>query len=515
MRREHRLGLAALAILSAVGITAVAAGQDAEEVPALPRRLDAVTFGTPVAAPGPVPAGANLNAADRVLPVDLPTALRLAGVRPLDIALAAERVQVAAAQLDRARVQWLPTLYLGADYFRHDGQLQDVGGAIFGTSKSSLMVGVGPSAVFAVSDALFGPLAARQTLQARQASLQAAANDSLLAVAEAYFDVQQARGDLAGTEDAARRAADVLKKTEQLSPGLVPPVEVARARTEAARRRQAVQAARERWRTSSATLARVLRLDPAALVQPVEPPDLQVTLVPLDRPVDDLIPVALTNRPELAAGQALVAATLQRLKQEKLRPLTPSVLLRGAATNPGGTLSTGLFGGGRNDDLSDFSARNTLDLQVLWELQNLGLGNRARVRERQAENQVAVLELFRVQDRVAAEVVQAHAQAQAAAARRVDAEEAVKDAVTSADQNLEGLGQTRGGINQLALLIRPQEVVAAVQALAQAYADYYAAVADYDRAQFRLYRAMGQPAQALTCRPQDAPDVPAGAPAGE
>ena len=39
--------------------------------------------------------------------------------------------------------------------------------------------------------------------------------------------------------------------------------------------------------------------------------------------------------------------------------------------------------------------------------------------------------------------------------------------------------------------------VAAVQALAQAYGDYYAAVADYNRAQFRLYRALGRPAEAV------------------
>src|SRR5262249_37560204 len=34
-----------------------------------------------------------------------------------------------------------------------------------------------------------------------------------------------------------------------------------------------------------------------------------------------------------------------------------------------------------------------------------------------------------------------------------------------------------------------------VQALAQAYASYYGAVADANRAQFRLYRALGEPAQ--------------------
>src|SRR5262249_59311579 len=92
------------------------------------------------------------------------------------------------------------------NYFRHDGQLQDVAGEIFGTSKSNLQVGVGPSVVFAVTDALYEPLAARQVVRARQADLQAATNNSLLAVAEAYFNVQEAPRHLAGAEDALRRA---------------------------------------------------------------------------------------------------------------------------------------------------------------------------------------------------------------------------------------------------------------------------------------------------------------------
>ena len=45
--------------------------------------------------------------------------------------------------------------------------------------------------------------------------------------------------------------------------------------------------------------------------------------------VDNLIPVGLTNRPELGASQAMVQATLVRLKQEKMRPLIPSLVLQG------------------------------------------------------------------------------------------------------------------------------------------------------------------------------------------
>jgi outer membrane protein TolC len=336
----------------------------------------------------------------------------------------------------------------------------------------------------------------------------------LLAVAEAYFNVQQARGELAGAVDAARRAEEVVRRTEKLAAGgegILADVDVVRARTEFARRDQALDTARERWRVASADLVRVLRLDPLALIEPLEVPHLRVTLVALDKPVDDLIPVALTSRPELAAQQALVQATLVRLRQERLRPLIPSVLLRGASTNPSlGTLAGGYFGGGMNDKLSNFGARSDFDIQVLWELQNLGFGNRALVDQRRAENRLSVLDLFRLQDQVAADVAQAYAQAQSAASRLGKAERGLKDAVESANKNFEGLGQTKtAGGKVIVLVIRPQEVVAAIQALVQAYNDYYAAVADYNRAQFRLYRALGQPAQLLAEQGGDPSRAPA------
>ena len=79
-----------------------------------------------------------------------------------------------------------------------------------------------------------------------------------------------------------------------------------------------------------------------------------------------------------------------------------------------------------------------------------------------------------------------------------DAEAELKDAVESSDKNLQALTQTRNvGANVLIPLVRPQEVVASLQALSQAYVDYYGSVADYDRAQFGLYRALGHPAQSL------------------
>jgi outer membrane protein TolC len=52
-----------------------------------------------------------------ILPINLPTAFKLAGAQALDIALASERITVAAAQLQASRALWLPTLFTGTDYF--------------------------------------------------------------------------------------------------------------------------------------------------------------------------------------------------------------------------------------------------------------------------------------------------------------------------------------------------------------------------------------------------------------
>jgi outer membrane protein TolC len=468
-----------------------------------PTLSDSTPSQAPLALKPPQPTGT-----DRPMPINLATALRLANARPLDIAVAQERVAAATAQLDRARAAWLPTVVVGGDYFRHDGQAQDTSGSIVGNSRTNMMVGAGPTAVLTLTDAIFAPLAARQIVAARNADVQANVNDSTLAVAEAYFSVQQSRGELAAADGAASRAAALLRKAEELT-NLIPPVEVARIRTELYSRQQIALKARERWRLASADLNRVLRLDPSALVEPEETPDLRITLIDAGRPLDELVTIGLTNRPELAAQQALVQAALERIRQERMRPFLPSMLFRGASTNPTGTLGVGYFGGGKDGTLGDFGARSDLDLQLLWEFQNLGFGNKARVDEQRADHRVAVLESFRTQDRIASEVAVAQAQLQSAVERLTLAELALREALVTANKTDEELGKFHRVGNLNILISRPLEAVAAVQALAQASADYYGALGDANRAQFRLYRALGQPAQAILSAPCEPvpPDV--------
>jgi len=108
-----------------------------------------------------LPTTPDAQAQGTPLPITLASALMLTGANALDIQIADERVRTAAAQLERAKVLWLPNLNFGADYFRHDGQLQDIVGRVFGTNKSSLLIGAGPQAVISTADAVFAPLVRR------------------------------------------------------------------------------------------------------------------------------------------------------------------------------------------------------------------------------------------------------------------------------------------------------------------------------------------------------------------
>ena len=467
----------------------------------------------------PMPPGSDLGTplvpGQVIQPIDLPSALRLAGARDLDIAIAQERVSQALAELQQARVLWLPSIYIGPNWIRHDGQVQTVQGQIQNVSKSSLFLGgtaaagssvsgpipaggpaqvSGLTSILRFSDAIFEPLAARQVVDARRSGIQAATNDALLGVAEAYLDLQQAAGRLGIAREAATNAETLASLTASYArSGAGLDADYRRAVTERDRQRKNVELAVGDLEVSSAELVRRIRLDPRVVVAPVEPPETVLRLVPDSCPIDELITIGLRNRPELAEAQALVQATLTRLKQARLRPFIPSLALR---------YSGGGFGGGVNSFFGNFNGRSDADVNLYWEVQNLGFADRAIAKQRGAQQRVANLELMKVQDRVASEVVRAEKARIAASRQMEEAGRALPEAQASLNLNLANIRRGAG----LPGATRPIEVLQPIQALAQARADYLDAVLAYNRAQFRLYRALGRPPLLARTQPARPPD---------
>ena len=464
--------------------------------------------GRPIPNPTPSPArpddnlGMPLVPDQPIQPIDLAGALRLAGANDLDIAIARERVAQSVAELQQARVLWLPSLYIGPNWIRHDGQAQVVEGPVRSISKSSLFLGgtaaggssvsgpvpaggpaqvSGLTSVLRISDAIFEPLAARQVVQARNAGIQTATNDALLGLAESYLDLQRAAGTLAIAREAAANAetlATLAASYARTGAGL--DADLRRALTERDRQRKNVEQAVGDLEVASAEVVRRTRLDPRLVVAPIEPPEAVLRIIPDACAIDDLITAGLTSRPELAEAQALVRVTLARLKQAKLRPFIPSLAFR---------YSGGGFGGGKNEFFGNFNGRSDADVNLYWEVQNLGLADRAIARQRGAQQRTANLELLKIQDRVASEVVQAEKRRIAASRQLTQAGKALPEALSSLELNLTSIRRGAG----LPGATRPIEVLQPIQALAQARTDYLDAVLAYNRAQFRLYRALGRP----------------------
>jgi outer membrane protein TolC len=441
---------------------------------------------------------APLTPQDVRFPINLATALRLSDARPLVVAAAQASVWVAEADLTRAKVLWVPTLNIGFDYVRHDGGGPDFNKGILTAPSTNFfyagagLTGNGLIGNVAVADAIFAPLIARQVLNARHWEVQTSKNDALLQTANAYFGVHQYRGTYAATLYTVDRGRDLVQRIEQLSRDLVPKVEVDRARNFLADLEQKAATNRQDWRVASANLTQVLRLDPRAVVEPLEHDHAQITLIDPGRALDDLMPIALTNRPELASHQALVQAAVQAIRLEKARPLTPSVLLNGFQT-PAELLQAGIFGLGPNSSLNQWRGRDDFSIQPVWQLDSLGIGNLARIKAQRGMESQAIIEFLKSQDMVAGDVTRA----QAAAIRVIQADRALRTGIITFNGNYEGLQQTTRLGNVLVLANRPQEAVFALQLLYQAFGEYFATVADYNRAQFELFHALGYPAREL------------------
>jgi len=443
----------------------------------------------------------QVQGGDQVMPMNLPTALQLADARPIIIAAAQASLQIAVAELKRAQVLWLPNLTMGGTWYRHDGGGAGNSGIEYNVGRDQYMLGAGPYLTWPFVDLLFLPREAKERIAARQFDVQTAKNDALWKVAEAYFNVQQARGRMAGTQDVAEKAKDLTDKVRALAKDLTSPIEIDRALTTLADIEREMLLRYQEWREASADLTRELRLNPTTVVAPLEQPHLQVTLISPKEVVDELVPIGLLSRPELASQQALVQWALQRIRHEKLRPLMPSLVIAPNAVpaSPFSSLMTGIFASDVNGRQESWVGRFDSLTMGTWQLDNLGFGNRAIVQERQAEKQRELVELFRIQDHVAAEVVQAHARVQSSVLRIGKAETEVKEARTTYEGNLKAISETTRFGDQLVLVNRPLEVVVALQQLMRAYNNYYVSVADYNKAQFRLYWALGYPAKVLAC----------------
>jgi len=422
-------------------------------------------------------------------PINLETALDLVSGQNPQVAFAKEKIRESFARLESARVLWVPSLRAGVNYNKHEGRIQDVRGDIIETSRNSVYNGFGAQAVgagspsvpgvlmnFHLKDSIFQPRIAEQIVGANCNASRAASNDILLETAIAYIDLLEAsqiRAIVSETLVNAEQLATLTQQFAKVGEGLQSDAD--RATTELAIRKFEVQKTIEQSKIQSVRLARLLSQDPQLFLTPAEPFLAPIELVDTSSDMASLVAQGLSTRPELTEHRYLVGEAIERLRREQYAPLVPSVLLG---------LSYGGNGGGLGSTFRNYGDRMDLDAAAFWEVRNLGLGEQSARCEAQSQIRQARYRQVQILDRVASEIVEAKTQVDSKQSQIELAQIAISSARESYRRNSDRITAGQG---------LPIEAQQSIVALDQAQRLYATTVAEYNRAQFRLHRALGFP----------------------
>ncbi len=421
-------------------------------------------------------AGAGLaqEKPDPPQPIDLATALRLAGAQSLDIQLAREKLAEARAHQTSARAQFFPWLAPGVGYRRHDGNTQAVTGEILDVSKQSYTVGAGLTAQVDLGDALYKALAARQLVKAADHALAVQQQNAVLAAAQNYFALAQAQAAVGVAREAVRISQDYEEQVGQaVAAGLALKGDALRVRVQTERNHLALRQAQEQQRLAAARLAQTLRLDATVDLLANESELAPLALVETNTPLKALVAQALAARPELKQGAALVEAARTSQNNARYGGLVPTL---NAQVFAGG------LGGGVDGAWGNFGNSEDYFVGVSWRLGPGGLFDPGRLRAAEAQVRGTQILAEKVRDDISRQVVEAQARVQSQGDQLATAQRAL----ATAEESLNLSRQRR----QFAIA-NVLENIQAGQDLTRARRDYLAAIAAFNQAQYALRHALG------------------------
>jgi outer membrane protein TolC len=495
--------LLALAALTGLAEFA-AAGPDGPDLPPyIPVRAAAPAEELP--APHKLPAEVDRHAtapAPAPTPIDLASALRLGGEANPEIVIAEQRVVEAVAVHQLAAAQLLPSLNLGLNYDSHTGPLQTSSGNILKVDRSALYIGAGANAVaagtvnvpglvynFNVSEAIFACLISKQDTERARFAAVAERHEVFRRVAGGYVELLRAKGRRSIAQQTRDEAAEVARVTAVfVKAGQAAQADGDRTANELTRRQTDLAEAAAEVLIASARLAELLALDQALYLHPVEEKVVPAPIVPDPIPLEQLLAIALLQRPELGEWQTVVREALLALDGAKLLPFSPNLIVG---------LSGGDFGGGGplaapEPRFGNFGTRNNFDAVAYWTLQNLGCGNLALVKTAASRIGLADLEKLRVLNLVRREVADAYVRTHARFLQIDSAETAIRTGQAAFNEDFRRI---LGGLG------RPIELLESLRLLGVARNAYLDAIVEYNQAQIDLYVALGKPPADMLARP--------------
>jgi outer membrane protein len=400
--------------------------------------------------------------------------MKLAGANNDEIQLARVKHTETIAESKQAWQRFWPSLSLGVGYRRHDGNVQDIAGAVFNAYKQQYTVGTNIMIDWSPGDLYYSALAAKQKALAAEQLAEKSRRDIVTEATARYFDLLSTDASVAIIEDDLRLTQDYEKQLEgAVTAGTAFRADLLRVKTQVSRAKLAIRQEQERRDLAAAALAESLRLPAESELRPAKA-DLVPVRLNGKAGVATLITQAKQHRPELkAAGAAATAAQLES-DRARIAPIIPNVQ---AGYGAGG------LGGGFGNNTGNFEDTQDFYVGLGWKIGPGGLFDKQRKVIANAREEATNLQTEQIKAAIGREVVEAAAKSQSAH-DQIDIND---EAVTAAEEMVK-LARERQA-SQLGVVL---EYLLAREELTRARQSRVKAVTDFNKAQHEMRRAIGK-----------------------
>jgi outer membrane protein TolC len=457
-----------------VAPTAGALARASSEQPeSLPERAPVVALQAPV------------ETEPKVLPISLDTVFRLAQDQNATIRLARLRLSEAEVGEELARKGWLPQIYVGMGYYRHEGGIQDFFGNLIHSSYGSMLAGTEIQGCLDPRDVAFRRVDAERKVWQQRGELSKLTSENLLDAASTYIDLLAARASESLAVTIEKQLTDLLVQANALAKvdkGLQ--FEVERVEAELRAHRIVVRKLHEGCDSASAKLTYVLGVDPACDMVPIETHLALLNIIDAHAPVQVLVEKSLVDGPGVRELEGL----LRLIEKTRAAAQGPGRYMPALALN----MNEGAFGAGPGARMAWDNQLN-IGLSLRW---NITECFTARERQRQSDLQAAQAQV-NYQD-LRGRLTLGVTEARTAILSGKDQLGLIEEQVRFADKAYE-LSASR--LKESIKGRSPSEVLMAIRTLGGARLEAIQTLRDFDKAQVRLLMLVGGPPAGAKCGP--------------
>jgi outer membrane protein TolC len=408
------------------------------------------------------------------LPISLEMVLRMACEQNTQIGLAREKLSEACAEKDVADLAWLPNVYLGAAYWRHDGGIVNEDGTLTHSSFNTLYGAAEIHVTLDAKEAAYQQVNASRQIWQRKGELSKITSETLLEAATTYIDLLLARTSEAIAQELEAHESRLLTDARKLLANKEPWSEllVSALEAESKGHKAAVTKVHQQGDAAALKLALLLGIDPNVKLLPIDDRLAPFALADTTAPVEELVSRALTSGPgirELDSLLGVVQAGIEKAKGPGM--LMPIVELR---------VTEGGFGAGPGDDMR-WDNRMDAFVTLRWNLTDLCKGS---LQQRVADSKLQ--QIYLTQKELREKLAVGIHEARSAVVAGEDQIRLGADQIRNANRLYQLSDERRTNVGEAKDKYTEVQVLQALRALELAHLRYLEAVSGYDKAQLRL-----------------------------